>query len=320
MGKPELAEIVREEMHTIDAILIEAQVPIRDRTLKAACIFVECCILEVKGATKENMFLEPWFKTIYQAAQSWYQEKYGSALERATPDALLGACVILGAPFALKVPRTLTRVQKEGETAWLLFPVDVQEDEDPLSWIVQPPNLQALEGKQELSDEVAEIGTLLRTINVNLMTVEVADPVCAGLSSNVATHLGVSAEHIVESRRRTLGLACWEAHQAVEKALKLFIRHSGGAPHKTHDLVDLNRQAGRGATPAQLLTPTVVSRIPGHQRIIEIRTSEGLVEFEEAYQTYMSALQLVSDCVAAIPRKVTMRNARFLLKKPPWLE
>lgn len=52
------------------------------------------------------------------------------------------------------------------------------------------------------------------------------------LARNISSHLMASAERMTEVRQPAFGLACWESHQAVEKALKLLGRQYRGKHKK----------------------------------------------------------------------------------------
>ncbi len=95
--------VIKESMEAIDSYLTELQVPIPGRVDLAAHEFVEFCILDVKGDTKKDYLLRPWFRFVYRTVRRWYEDKYGAALHR--PDAFFeGACEILGSLFRLQVP------------------------------------------------------------------------------------------------------------------------------------------------------------------------------------------------------------------------
>ncbi len=128
---------IREWMVPIDAHLSDLRIPIPDRVLLAAHEFVEYCILEINGDTKENYLFRPWFRFIHRTIRRWYEKKYGAALHR--PDEVfLGVCEILGALFRLRVPTHLRRDGEPGKTIWIVLPIDLQAEEDPGKLVGQP--------------------------------------------------------------------------------------------------------------------------------------------------------------------------------------
>src|SRR6266404_1134550 len=123
----------------IDGYLSERRVPIPDRIFQAALLFVEHNVQEIEGDSKDDFFDKIWFQIIFRTIRSWYEERYGAAAKR--PDVVLsGVCEVAGAFFEIRVPVTLVRTEKPGETIWLVFSVDLQPEENPTNWFVVPPN------------------------------------------------------------------------------------------------------------------------------------------------------------------------------------
>jgi hypothetical protein len=309
---------IKEWMVPIDSQLTKLRVPIPDRVDLAAQEFVEFCILDIKGDSKEDYLLRRWFRFVYRTVRRWYEDKYSAALRR--PDLFfVGACEILGSLFRLRVPMHLRRDGEPGKAFWLVFPVDLQEEDDPASWLVNPPNLAALEpeARKHVLDEVATVARLLRLIRSDLLTAETPDEIAGELADNISSHLMASAERLIEPRQPAFGLACWEAHQAVEKALKLLGRQYRGTHKKMHELMLLFHDV------AGLITgvdDSLLGQMPSQSRIIEMRAGEGAsVDAEEAHHLYRLGLEITAQCVGAMKRNTVMRNTAFLIQKPPWM-
>jgi hypothetical protein len=318
--KPELKDFVSAWMPLIDDSLSNAQRPIPDRVFAAACWFVKHVVTAVSSGTKDDCFETLWFAAIYRETSAWYAEKYAAALERPA-DFFLGVCLHSGATLELHIPGALKRVEKEGDTFWLIFPRDVQEEDRPASWIVRSPNIDAMvrRERQLLLTKVVTVGTCLRSIHLDLMTAEKPDMIAEGLASNIVQHLKTSAAHILEPRQTSLGLCCWEAHQAAEKSLKLLSRQKAGTHQRTHELKTLCVQID--GFNGLHINGRLVRKLPTERQAIMMRASEGpTVSVWEAYRIYFASLWLARQCAAAMPRKTTMLNARFLLKKPPYLD
>ena len=77
-----LEEAVRICVVPIDEHLAELRVPIPDRILQAALLFVEHNILEIEGDSKDDFIDKVWFQTIYRTIHEWYKERYGAAAKR----------------------------------------------------------------------------------------------------------------------------------------------------------------------------------------------------------------------------------------------
>ncbi len=317
---PTLRHFIDEWMQIIDVRLGHEHVPVPERPLKAAFLFVGLAVKEIKGDTKENFFNKTWFTQVYQETEAWYQEKYRDALQRQRK-ALAGVCIHSGVPFELYIPSTVSRVEKEGETCWLIFPVEVQEGESPMTWIVRPPNLSTMQVREKrlLQKQVVEIGTSLRSIHLDLMTAERPDPTSDRQASDILTHLQTSATHISDPARAKLGLACWEAHQAAETSLKLISRQKTGDHKKCHELKTLHQQASQLCNPP--VSEELIQRLPSKKRVLEMRAGEGpTVTLPEGFRIYRSAIRYVKECAAAMPRKLGIRNAAFLIRKPPFVQ
>lgn len=289
---------------------------ISDRCMPACAEFVQSALLEVSGEAPRDDFLErPWFRPIYQAVMAWYCKRYGAALER-RPNPLVGAYEISGVVFELHVPRTLSRVEKEGETAWLIFPNNLQEGEDPLDWIVRAPNLGLLDvaDRQLIAQGVETVGCQLRRICVDLMAVDGVDTLGRQLLGTILPHLSAAVAHLMDHRAKGQGLACWDAHQAIEKALKVVARQQLGRHRHSHDVRLLHDDiVGSGL---KVLDDDLVAGIPNHADIVAIRAGEIEVTPYEAYGIYRACLDATSKCTTKIKREYEFHNFSLLFSKP----
>jgi len=148
------------------------------------------------------------------------------------------------------------------------------------------------------------------------MTAKRSDDISQELGNNISVHLMASAAHLTEGHRPAFGIACWEAHQAVEKSLKLLGRQYRGEHRKTHELMHLICDIQDSVTG---IDRDLLQKMPRQNRIVEMRAGEGAtVETEEAYQIYRTSLNVTAQCTSAMQRDIQARNAAFLLKMPPW--
>jgi HEPN domain-containing protein len=312
-----LEDAVRLCVAPIDEHLADSNVPLSDRMLQAAFLFVQHNIVSITGDSKDDFFEKPWFKTIYQTVRSWYENKYGAALKRQHP-ILTAACLISGALFRLNIPITLSRVEKEGETAWLVFPVDVQSEDDPKTWFVAPPHFDALDTavRDKGLEAAVEAGRLLRSIHSDLMTANQPDDIATGLVGKTLTHIE-NAARILTDRKPMFGLAVWESHQTVESALKFLSRQLTGNHPKDHEVRRLfNHIKARTLG----IDADGINKMPSAKRILEIRAGEGSeVEADEAYAFYRLALTLSAQITCDMPGLIRMRNAALLIKKAPFI-
>jgi HEPN domain-containing protein len=292
-------------------------VPVPERCMRAAFMFMESIVLEVQGDNKADFFTKPWFKPIYQAILAWYRKHYGEAAKR-RPNHLIGACDFLGAVFELLVPRTLSQVETEGEAAWLIFPNGLGESELASNWIARPPNLALLETEDRnvLLRDVEKVGCQLRTIFVNLMERD-DDDVTNQLIRMVLPHLFGAASHLVEQPARNLALACWDAQQAVEKVLKALARQQFGNHRHIHDVNLLRDDVARSGL--ALPDNALLDSVPNDKRIVAIRAGEARIDLAEAYKIYRACLEATALCTAVAKRKYYFNNFRLLLRKPAFI-
>lgn len=308
---------IREWMTPIDAALTEAGVQAPDRVRAAAEIFVGHCILEIEGETKEKYYLRPWFRRLCGVVRGWYVEQYGASLNRPN-EVLVGVCEIRGSLFEAHIPTSLGRPEEPGKTAWFVMPVDLQDGEDPSEWLVNPPNLTKFESqaKQEALDEVCAVGGWLRSIHHDIMTATIPDDEAQGLADNVLPYLQTAAQHLTHPYKPAIGLACWDAHQAVEQLLKLAARQHLGTHAWTHDLTRLFEQVRNQVNGVD---EALLGVMPDAKRIVQMRAGEGRpVSRQDAYRLYRRALDLAAQCARALSRNLEMRNSSFLIRKAPW--
>lgn len=311
-----LEQAIRMCIAPIDAYLVDLRVPIPDRVLDAARMFVDHCVIEIKGDSKDDYIQKGWFQFIFRTTRSWYEEKYGSALKR--PEAVLvGACEIEGSSFQLHVPIIVRRAGEPGQTVWLVFPVDLQPEENVATWFVSPPNFDVFEASIRTSalENASAVGGLLRRIHSDLMTAKRPDDIA--LAEKIQSHLVASAQYLTEPRRPVFGLAVWESHQAVESALKLLNRQYRGQHSNTHELLDLFHDVSGFVSG---IHEDALRKMPSQRRAIKMRAGEGApVSPEHAYKIYRMSLNLTTQLVSAMPREIVMRNAQFHLKKAPFI-
>ena len=93
---------------------------------------------------------------IYAHVEEWYRSRYGARVGGRGRQLMRGVTLVAATPFEFSVPVTASRVEVEGETAWLSFPSSVQPDDNVLSWVDNPPNWEtySVEVRQSTLDAV----------------------------------------------------------------------------------------------------------------------------------------------------------------------
>ncbi len=319
MSLERMQSIVREQMTVIDEILAQRGTSLIIRPFEAACVFVDECIVEIRGDTKDDYWEKKWFADIYCWTEEWYRERYGDALKNQEKDNAKGIARVYRTPFALDIPLTLSEPQEPGKTVWVIFPVEVMPTETPVDWLRPKPNLKQLSEQQfaQLTEEISFVASALRAINVNLMTAEYPDSTLQMLAGGIAAHLKKAVQDILSGKPEQISVAFWEIHLAVEKAIKVFLKQKGGNPPNIHDLAKLRELADSFVDSTELNDS--FNHCPSDKEAIKYRYGESEnISTEEAIQFYFNSLRIVTFYTKVLHRKYIMNNARFLIKSPPW--
>ena len=321
MSLEKMQSIVREQMTLIDEILSKRGTSLTQRPFEAASLFVNECIVEIEGDTKDDYWGKKWFADIYRWTEEWYRERYGDALKNEGKDNAKGITLVYGTPFPLDIPLTLTKPEEPGKTVWLIFPIEVMPEEDPVNWLQPKPNLQQLSEKQltQLTEEIGFVASALRAINVNLMTAEYPSSSLQMLAGGITAHLKKAVQDILSGKPEQISVAYWEIHLAIEKTVKVFLKQKGQNPPNIHDLAKLREMADLIINSTEL--NDCFEQCPSDKEAIKYRYGESdKVSSETAIQFYFNSLRIIVFYTKELHRKYIMNNARFLIKSPPWQE
>ncbi len=257
-----------------------------------------------------------WFRSIVKPIQRWYYGKYGAALDAQT-ESLLAAVRMFGDYFLVSVPTAIRRENDDG-TYWVTFPVEVDDDEDPRQWVQKCPNLESARNREhdDYLAEVRQMCSAVRKIHSRVLYVQHPDDVTGQLAKSVVAHLSSAARSIAQHTKTPSGLAVWDVHQAVEKSIKLVVRHQGNRYAHTHDLVTLAASVDGGCDRNSL---GALGDLLSTKRVIEMRMGEGpSVSAAEAYGYYLAAIDFLVGFTPRIPRNFGVEGARFQLRRLPW--
>jgi hypothetical protein len=322
-----LFETLEHALPTIDDCLSAANLPPARRPLLATIEFIQCFIEEVSEdggkaiqtiREAKDFVKAPWFAMLYGRIEVWYRDRYGAALNDPTSDCLRGLVAILGAPFAIEVPRAVMRPDKPGETAWFSFPDWVLENEKSAGWIVGPPNLDKLDANTRASTEKlsTEVAGSLRCINSNLTGVKVSDEKMRGLTAGILPALEHAVELILKQDRASLQRAYWELQITCEFALKALQQQKCGRFTETHDLFVL---WDRVPAPGPAFSRDTLKAIPRWEEMISLRYGQGAREdITEWFGCYRATLKVVIGSVKTMNR-LHLGGAQFLIARPPWI-
>jgi hypothetical protein len=319
MSLERMREIVREQLSVIDDIMAARNVRLIHRPFEAAVLFVNECIIEIKGDTKEDFLEKRWFADIYEWVEAWYVDRYGSALTKKHEEHEESLVVIFGMPFRVKVPLTICKPDRQGETIWVMFPTSVKDDEELLGWIDAPPNLQnlSIEDVTKLKQDIREVATSIRSIRVNFMTADLESAQLSRLGGSISSHLRKAVGDILAIQPDHLSMAFWEMHLAIEKTIKLYLRQRGISPPNSHDLLALNVLAE--AQGEFHNSRAMLYKLPTAEEAIRCRYGENDdITLDRAIKVYQTTIGLINQFSKALNRTFVFDNAEFLIKAPPW--
>lgn len=321
-----LDEIVNFHFQWIDEELAYQEEPVPKRILPAAIKFVEECIMDSNidpngwNPGKSSDFVHKrWFRIFHSYAKQWYEERYGSRLRNSELFFFRSVVLIAGTPFGLRVPVTRSKPEVEGETAVLFWPGSVSKEENPLDWVVDPPNFGSYssEALAKARKDSTRAANRIRAISCRFIGAELTDEATRAVLAGVKIHLQSAASLILrEDEDGRLPRAQWELQMACESAYKgvLQQRKGGFPPH--HDLFVLNREAkpfvGRVAD-------EWLRELPRWTEAAELRY--GLGDFTPTITGivawYDTTLKIVSGVLTGL-EGLKLDQASITFKMPPW--
>jgi HEPN domain-containing protein len=311
-----LDTFLRQQLPVIDECLSAEGRPVHDRTLIAARIIIDLCLVSIDGDTKDNYLTKSWFAEIYRSVCKWYERRYGEERIHSQPAHIRGLVEHFSVPYILRIPLVFSE-PGEDNTAWVIFPKEVLAAEVPLSWIEDSPSLDALpsDRKQKLEASTTEVATVLRGINNNLNSADLGKGNIRALADNIRCHLDKAAVDIATMEPGSTALAIWELQMACEKSMKVFLAQRGVTYPETHDL-----RALRKLTPELEKHPELkraVSSLPSDGRIIKWRHAEiAPPPTAEALRYYGTALFVCGFCSERMLRKYVFKNFALQIRLP----
>ena len=313
-------EAIAERLVLIDEYLSATEIPVPQRITQAAFMFVQDWIIDIEGDDKTDFALKPWFAVIYHHVKEWYRDHYGPATEGGGGSIASGVVLVRGMPVEVKVPLTRSTVETPGETAWLHFPVTIDEGEGPEDWLVNAPPLAKLDLRQrkKLAKKLKAVGTGLRCIRTNLMGIKPSDDTVNGLLKGILPEFESAAANILRQEASGRGAALWSLQMAMEKILKAFAQHKTGTFRHSHDLFVLYDDVKDHGISAKR---TLLNKMPREPQIMSDRYGlAGTPSITEVMDAYDAALEFAGQASRSFGRDFSIGGARFLLKKPAWTE
>lgn len=318
MSKYELKDAIDEHMSFIDEILQESKVPIFDRFIRAASIFVDVAITDSSFGSKEELLKsKAFFEGIIPLVNDWYWEKYGE-LSKKPKDKVYSAIISpYGQPVLVKIPSTTSRIEVPNETAWLTFP-DCRQENESLTEMIQTPSILdkiPSNEKEVLLSEFDEVVSMTRSINLNIMSASNFDPETTNMAQGIWSHFEKAIVDILSFQNQQASIGCWELHLAIEKTLKVYLKQANGKKYYGHNLNTLGDEARTYIPEIDL---SMIKSLPSDKDAIQLRYSELIKNVDEVVGYYKKALALVSFITSKLSRKYQLNNASFLIRKAAW--
>jgi len=306
------------QLPKFDDILAEGQKPLSERPLAAAFYFVNYCIVEIEGDSKDKFLEKEWFRSIYKLIKQWYKERYAEALKITNDYTALGVLLIYKTPFQLKIPLSIDQEQVSVDKRWFCLPISVLDVENVIDWIENKPNTDNMSGDdfENLKKNINDIATNARSTHVNLMSASLEKNLHK-ISNTIQAHLDKAVRDILSLDVGKISTSYWEIHLAIEKAIKLIILQNGRDHQNKHNLDKLCKIANniKGIT----LNCNIFSKFPSNDEAIKQRYGEGsYFTIQEAVNNFISANEVIAKLAGLLKREFIMDNARLLISIPPW--
>lgn len=311
-------EFIESQLPIFDDILAEKQIPLSKRPFEAACYFVNYCIVEIKGDTKEKFLEKEWFKSIYKLIKQWYKERYADSLKITDEHIVLGVFLIYKTPFQLKIPLSIAQEKVGNDKRWFCLPNSVLDCENIIDWIENKPNMGNLSGDElnEIKKMVFDIATNIRSTHVNLMSASFEKGLHK-ISNTIQAHMDKAAHDILSLEAGKISTSYWEIHLAIEKTIKLIILQNGRSHQNKHNLGTLCKIAN--SINGIKFDCSIFSNFPSDDEAIKQRYGEGNnFTIHEAVNNFISAYEVISKLTNLLKKQFTMDNARLLIAIPPW--
>ncbi|MBX3488719.1 hypothetical protein [Parvibaculum sp.] len=321
---PDLKSSIDHWLVLFDDTFAEIELPLPKRPFETVMLLIESGAFElrVSNATVDlsnpwDHVAAPWFRILYAAAKEWYVDRYGAkAMESGGNPPICGVTLIRGAPFVLQVPMHRTQIVEEGRLAWMYFEAGIGEGENPVLWVVAPPNFELMEAAQRHTDiaNLTLVSERLRKINFQLLGAG-QDDVSAGFRFAIRNYLETAAQRMA-CGTANLGPAWFDLQMAIETALKLALHTVRNDYPRIHNIVDLfTRLSGDGVS----FDLSKFDTWPEFSEMSGLRYAQGYSgSLADVFKAYLLALDAVIAALSVL-LPVLGSGAGFLLKPAPWL-
>lgn len=314
---PELKAYIDEIMPDIDAMFTKHNIPIHNRFMRAAILFVENYLKSHPfESNSEFMKHEAFSKDIVPLFMQWFYEKYGELVKPPHQKVATGIVTSYAQPIKINIPLTTSEATNKG-TAWLRFPDKMNDSEKLESFFDKNVPLNILNENQhsKLYDEVSELVSATRTININLMTAEGLDTDSSSMMAGIWSHFEKAVDDIISFRPERISIGYWELHLAMEKSFKVLIKQKTSKREFGHNLISLYEKV-KAFCPE--IDVSLLESLPTDKDAIKLRYAEQSIDLQDVLGYYKTSLKIVLVLTNKLDRKYRLNNAGFELKQAPW--
>jgi len=323
--RSELEKAIDEPIDFIDQTLALNGVPLHSRPLYAAIQYVKLYVVKVRlpdlKEISPNKIADhadsDWFRSIFKTTENWYRHRYGELSHSHNSNKMHAATLVRDTPYLLTIPMTTSEVEKPGESAWLCFPDTVQKSEDVLSWIQHGPNFDNLSPKDVIAARKLAEGISIKlrlTCNTLRLGLDPSETKLLEMSRHILPNLEEAASFFVKNGQ----LAFWPMQMACELALKCLAQQRSKEFKETHDLYYLFDQMPDGVPP---FPRKLLSRLPNWEEMVQLRYGGGKTfTIRQTFRAYQATIDIVQATTSALKKHLYMKNAKFLLKFPPYMK
>ena len=314
----ELKEHIDEHMPHIDEVLAEQNVPIHKRFFIAGKMFVETAIQKSSFQSNEELLESDVYREcILPLFNDWYFEKYGDLAKGLGGDVYSGVVLAYGQPVKLNIRATTNEVIEKGKLAKMTFPDRLQESEN-LEDLIEPKfKLSKMKESSvcKLRSQTERVVAQTRSINLNLNTASNINQPASEMAQGIWSHFEKGISDILSLKNERASIACWEFHLAIEKSIKVLIHSKSGNSKHGHNIDDLVAHLSKFESGVD---SSCLAGLPSDKDAIKLRYAEMIKTPIDAFNYYLIALEFVSDIVARLEHKFSIKNASITLKMAPW--
>ena len=308
---------LNETLPMIDEYFDRINLEVHKRPFSVACHIVDFFIVDIKGDTKDNYLVKPWFVELCHCVADWYEKRYGEKQIQSPEHALRGLVMHHSTLYQLTIPITL-KTPGERNTTWIKFPIEVFPSENIFDWIVPNLPVETFTSKKRtnFAKQISIVASYLRVINNDLGSASFIDKKTRSLANSVLRHFEKAALDASSHDRSNSSLAIWELTLACEKTIKTYLIQKNIPYPKTHNLRDLHKLADVDSSWHE--EKKAISAIPNEDKVIAWRYEEYPPPTQkEIMRIYLACLTLCCLYAGRMQRKLVFKNFSMQIRNPP---